>query len=124
MPDLHELALDVGEEGRSRERPPPAPPQPLARTAEEEPVLGPRHADIGEAALLGEARLVGLAPAERQQTVLEADDEDDGELEPLGGVKCQERHRVGAGIPEIRIRREQKPILEVPAPASARLGEC
>jgi hypothetical protein len=58
--------------------------------------------------LLRHRRRVGLAEAQRQRAVLQAEDEHNRELQPLGGVQGQERDPVGARIPEIRLGRQRR----------------
>ena len=73
---------------------------------EEQSILRACHADIEQPPLLVGGVGVELVPIERQQSVLESDDEDDGELEALGGVERQELDGGGAGIAEIGVARE------------------
>ena len=44
---------------------------------------------------------------QRQHAVLQADDEHAGEFQSLGGVQGQQRHALGALVPEISIARER-----------------
>ena len=59
-----------------------------------------------EAPLFVELRPRALSPAQRKQAVLAAGDENDGELEPLGGVEGQQRDSVRAGISGIDLGAE------------------
>src|SRR5215468_3300680 len=96
----------------------------LSGVAEDQAIPGPRHADVEQTALFRHRGLVGLVPMEWQQAVLKPDDEYDRKLEPLGGMQGQERNAVGARIPEQRVRRERRRILQAHAIISARLREC
>ena len=96
----------------------------LSGVAEDQPILGPRHADVEQTALFRHRRLVGLVPMERQQAVLKPDDEHDRKFESLGGMQGQERNAVGARIPEHRVRRERRRILQAHTIIAARLREC
>ena len=71
---LHQLVFDVAQERRWFQRVRAAAPMALARAAEDQPVLGPGHADIEQTTLFRHRRVVRLAPMQRQQAVLEPDD--------------------------------------------------
>jgi hypothetical protein len=67
---------------------------PMMRMDEVQPILGARHAHVGQASLLLELTLVLERTAMGQQPLLQPDDEDDRELEPLGRVEGDERDAV------------------------------
>jgi len=124
---LHQLALDVGEERGGGLLVYAAAQEALGGAAEHELIPGARHADIEQAALLrgaGGVAEAGWAETERHQAVFETGDEHDRKLEPLGGMQGQERNAVGARIPEHRVRRERRRILQAHAIIAARLREC
>jgi hypothetical protein len=91
--------------------------------------FGPRQADVAQTPLLLELGVVVHGPRMREQTLLEAADDDGRELQPLGAVH---RHHqdvavtragllVGIGqqrqlIDETRQRRLRRSRLELPAP--------
>ena len=60
-----------------------------------EPLLGAGDADVGEAALLLELGLVAQRALVGEDAVLEAGEEDDGELQALGGVQRHQGHHAG-----------------------------
>ena len=61
-----------------------------------EPILGARHADVRQAPLLLQLAIVLERTPMRQQPLLEPDDEDDRELQALGGVQGDQRDPVRA----------------------------
>src|SRR5262245_29876265 len=63
---LEQLGLDVAQERGGFELAHAPAPEPLARPAEDQAVLRPRHADVEQAALLRDRRLVRRPPMERQ----------------------------------------------------------
>src|SRR5260370_30483765 len=63
---LQQRGLDIGEERRGLERAQAAAPEALTGAAEDQPVLGPRHADIEQAPLFPHGRLVSRAPVQRR----------------------------------------------------------
>ncbi len=84
---MHQLRRQVLEESRRRVVAALAHEGAPEGAHEVEAVLGTRDADVGEAALLLHLRRVVEAADVGQQAFLHADDEDDGELEALGGVQ-------------------------------------
>ena len=73
---------------------------------QEEPPLGAGDPDVREPPLLLELAFVIERPAVREQALLETRDEHDRELEALGGVERDERHRVGIALVRILVRDE------------------
>ena len=63
--------------------------------------------DVGEPALLLELLLVVERPAVREDALLEPGDEDDRELEALGGVERDQRHRVGVALVRVLVGDER-----------------
>src|SRR5712692_6798252 len=102
-----EALLHVAQERRGRKPAQPAAPVALLGAAQDQALLRPRHADVEQPALLRQGRFVGLAPMQRKEAVLEPDDEDDREFEPLRCVQRQQRHAVGARIEELCVGRER-----------------
>ena len=121
---LDQRLLDVGEERRRIERAQAAAPTALLGAAEDQPILGARHADIEQPALLRDRRVVRLAPVQRQEPVFEPDDEHDREFEPLGGVQRQQRYALGARIEEVDLARQRHRIEHAGAVAVAGLRQC
>ena len=72
-----------------------APFVPAQRDGQREPALGPGDAHVAETPLFVDGRVVGLdrSPV-RQHPLFHAHHVDLGELQPLGGVEGQKRHRV------------------------------
>ena len=66
------------------------------RPGEEQPLLRPRDADVGQPPLLLQLARVAQRPQVREDAVLERGQEDDGELQALGGV--QRHHRDDARV--------------------------
>src|ERR671919_80848 len=79
---IEERGFEVGQEGGRR-----AP----GAGEEEEARAGAGDADEEEAPLFGDVGLLGAGPDEREEAVLAADQEDDGELQPFGGVEGEKR---------------------------------
>ncbi len=84
----------------------------VSRIAQVQIDPGPRDADEEQPAFLFELVTIAVAPLVREQRVLEADDEDMVEFEPLGGVERHQgrplaRRLIGVGIAE------QRDLLEV-----------
>ena len=90
---------------------PPRRPAPGVR--EVQPALRPGDADVREPALLLELLLVVERAAVREEALLEAGDEDDRELEALGGVERDQRHRVGVALVRVLVG-DERGLLEQP----------
>ena len=90
---LHRLERDLVQEAARLADATLAEDLAAARPGQVQPVLGPRHADVAEPALLLEALLVREAARVRQQPLLEPDQEHRLELEALGGVQRHQQHR-------------------------------
>ena len=76
-----------------------------------EPVLGARHAHVGKPPLLLQLALVLERAPMRQQALLHPDDEDDRELQPLGGVERDQGHPVGQLV-ELVLVADQRHLLQ------------
>ena len=85
-----------------------------------EPAHRPRHPDVREPALLLELLLVVERPAVREDAFLEPGDEDDRELEALGRVERDQRHRVGVALVRVLVGDERR-LLEQPVERVLRL---
>ena len=72
-----------------------------------------RQADVGEPALLLHLALVVERARVREDALLEAGDEDDVELEALGGVERDQRDRVGVLLVRVLVG-DQGRLLEQP----------
>ena len=109
----HQLGRDLEQEPRrdGRLAHPPGRPPPGVRQVQ--PPLRPGDPDVGEPALLLELLLVVERPAVREEALLEAGDEHDRELEALGGVERDERHRVGVALVRVLVGDEGR-LLEQP----------
>ena len=77
------------------------------RVREVEAIHRARHADVGEAALFFEFVHVGQRAVARENAVLEAGQEDDRELEPLGRVHRHERDERRVGIERVEIAHQR-----------------
>ena len=98
---MHERLGDLEQEA-TRHREAGAPPGgPLRGVRQVEALAGSRQAHVGEAALLLHLARIVERPCVREDALLEAADEDDLELEALGGVERDERDLVrvaGVGV--------------------------
>ena len=86
---------------------------------EEEPFLRPSDPDVGQPAFLFQLvrviafALGGQGPGVREDSLIQAADEDGAELEPLGGMKRDERDSVGVALVAVLVRHEGR-LLEQP----------
>ena len=82
-----------------------------AATAQVELALGPGDPDEEQPPFFLQLVVALVGPRVRQQTLLEADDEDDRELEPLGRVQGHQGDRPDVVLPAVD-RRGQADLLE------------
>ena len=85
--DVDELGRDLLEEPRRRVVLRRAEQAAAPGVGHEQPLAGPGDADVGQAALLLQLVGLGQRPAVREHALLDADQEHDRELQPLGRVQ-------------------------------------
>jgi hypothetical protein len=95
-PDGQRLG-DLEEEAGRHAHPVGPPRRPPPGEGEEEASLRPGDPDVGEPPFLLQGRRIVEGPAVGEDPLLETGDEDDRELETLGGVEGDEGHPVLAG---------------------------
>src|SRR5216684_2957548 len=120
---VHQFRRDVLEETRGRSRNYLAPADALPRPRQHEPLARAGHADVAEAALLFEVeRAVDRLALEAlagvgEQPLLEAAEEDEAPLEPLGAVQRHERDGIaGVAVGLFGIERQAREIPEQSRP--------
>ena len=79
----------------------------LLRAHEVEQLARARDAHVGQAALLFHLGRVLERAAVREDALLQAGDEDDRELQALGSVQGDQRHRLGVATQRISVRDER-----------------
>ena len=108
----HQRGRDLEQEP-ARDGEAAAPPgRPPGGVRQEQAPLGAGDADVGEASLLLQLLLVVQRAAVREDALLHARDEDDGELEPLGGMERDECDGIRTCLVRILVRDQRRLLQE------------